>query len=60
LVQEVSEALTRKTEATVWSVMAQNISPYKGISLINDPIHGYMQYTTHTEDRKLTETVVSG
>ncbi len=30
--------------------MPQNISPYKGISLINDPIHGYMQYTTHIED----------
>ncbi len=31
--------------------MAQPISsPYKGVSLINDPIHGYMQYTTHIDD----------
>jgi HD superfamily phosphohydrolase len=31
--------------------MSQSISPYKGISLINDPIHGYMQYTTHVDDK---------
>lgn len=28
----------------------QSISPYRGISLINDPIHGYMQYVTHAAD----------
>ncbi len=30
--------------------MTRNFSPHKGVSLINDPIHGYMQYTTHTDE----------